>query len=72
VNELLGSDYSEHNILHSGIGIEKAVDVLKAFHHIQTNLDPTGNNLGKRVWDQHGSITRLMALPIQSISCCIF
>jgi hypothetical protein len=46
VNELLGSDYSEHNILHGGIGIEKAVEVLKAFHDIETDLDPTGNNLG--------------------------
>ena len=49
VNELLGSDYSEHNILHAGIGIEKAVDVLKVFHDIQTNLDPTGNNLGEDI-----------------------
>ena len=47
VNELLGADYSEHNILHAGIGIEKAVDILKTFHDIEEDLDPTGNNLGK-------------------------
>ena len=47
VHELLGSDYSEHNILHPGIGLEKAVDVLKRFHNIATDIDPTGNNLGK-------------------------
>ena len=50
VNELLGADYSEHNILHAGIGIEKAVDVLKAFHDIQTDLDPTGKNLGSCIY----------------------
>ena len=47
MNELLGADYSEHNILHAGIGIEKAVDILKTFHDIEEDLDPTGNNLGK-------------------------
>jgi len=48
VEELLGADYSDHNILHAGIGIEKAVDILKAFHDIPTGLDPTGNNLGNK------------------------
>ena len=28
VTELLGSDLMEHNILHSGIGIDEALDIL--------------------------------------------
>lgn len=48
VSELLGADYTEHNILHGGIGIEKAVDVLhEFFDDIASGLDPTGNNLGE-------------------------
>ena len=46
VDELLGSDYSDHNILHAGIGIENAVEVLSNYHDIKVGLDPTGNNLG--------------------------
>jgi hypothetical protein len=45
---LLGADYSEHNILHGGIGIEKAVDILAKFYDIASGLDPTGNNLGTK------------------------
>ena len=48
VEELLGADYSVHNILHGGIGIEQAVEVLKDFHEVTEGLDPTGNNLGER------------------------
>ena len=47
VEELLGADYSVHNILHGGIGIEEAVEILKDFHEVTEGLDPTGNNLGE-------------------------
>ena len=43
---MLGADYAVHNILHSGIGIEKAVEILKDFHDVTEGLDPTGNNKG--------------------------
>ncbi len=48
VEELLGADYAVHNILHSGIGLEDAADVLRKYHEdIEVGLDPTGNNLGE-------------------------
>ncbi len=51
IQELLGADYSEHNILHGSIGIEKAVEVLQNFHdNIPKGLDPTGNNLGHMMY----------------------
>ena len=46
VDELLGADYSVHNILHDGVGIESAVDVLSKYHDVQTGLEATGKNLG--------------------------
>ncbi len=51
VDELLGADYSIHNILHAGLGLERAVQVLKEYHKdITTDLDPTGNNLGHMMY----------------------
>ena len=42
---------TEHNILHAGIGIEQAVEVLQNFHdNIPTNIDPTGNNVGHTMY----------------------
>ena len=38
VTELLGSDLMEHNILHSGIGIDEALAVLNRFYTIE-NID---------------------------------
>ena len=47
VNELLGADYTEHNILHGGIGMEVAVEILKHIEDdIDLDLEPTGKNLG--------------------------
>lgn len=46
VDELLGADYTVHNILHPDIGVEEAVEVLSKFHEVAVGLDPTGNNLG--------------------------
>ena len=34
VTELLGADLMEHNILHGGIGVAEALEVLKEFHDI--------------------------------------
>ena len=48
VDELLGADYSVHNILHGGIGVERAVDILSKHHRdIAQGIQPTGNNLGE-------------------------
>lgn len=49
VDELLGADYSVHNILHPDIGLERAVDVLSESGDgggIAVGIQPTGNNLG--------------------------
>ena len=47
MNELLGADYTEHNILHGGIGMEMAVEILKHIEDdIDLDLEPTGKNLG--------------------------
>ena len=34
MTELLGADLMEHNILHGGIGVSEALEVLKEFHDI--------------------------------------
>ncbi len=50
VEELLGADYTVHNILHPGIGVEEAVEVLKQAYgedKVQVGIQPTGNNLGQ-------------------------
>ena len=51
MEEILGSDYCVHNILHEGIGVEEAVDTLSAYHDdITTGLDPAGVNLGHVIY----------------------
>ena len=50
VNELLGADYSEHNILHSGIGVDKAIHLLREYHDITEGIQPSGNNLGHSMY----------------------
>lgn len=51
IQELLGADYIEHNILHGSIGIENAVDILKNYQSdIPTGIDPTGRNLGHNMF----------------------
>jgi len=45
--ELIGADFFEHDIRHPGIGVSRAVSVLKHFHStIDTKLDPKGFNRG--------------------------
>ena len=47
VDELLGADYAVHNILHPGLGIEEAVEILKEYHDdIVVNIESTGKNVG--------------------------
>ena len=49
VNELLGADYSEHNVLHKGIGMVEAVEILKDVDSaVDLGLEPTGKSLGKQ------------------------
>ena len=50
VNELLGADYADHNILNSGAGVDKAVNILKEYHDISEGLQPSGNNLGHSMY----------------------
>ena len=51
VSELLGADYTVHNILHGGTGIEQAVETLKYLDpEIPTDIEPTGNNLGHSMY----------------------
>ena len=51
LRELLGADYVEHNILHGGIGIENAVEVLQNFHdNISTDINKTGYNIGNAIY----------------------
>lgn len=52
VNELLGSDYSDHNILHKGIGMVEAVEILKDVDStVDLGLQPTGKSLGTTFTD---------------------
>ena len=45
--ELLGADYSEHNVLHKGIGMLEAVEILKDVDSaVDLGLEPTGKSLG--------------------------
>ena len=39
VTELLGSDLMEHNILHSGIGIDEALEILNRDINFLTNIE---------------------------------
>ena len=57
VNELLGADYSDHNILNSEAGVGKAVDILREYHDITEGLQNTGHNLGHSMYleENYGS-----------------
>lgn len=66
VDELLGADYAIHNILHADIGIERAVAVLKEFHDVTQEIEPTGNNLGTSFY------VCLDCLPMNGSFCSCF
>lgn len=45
--ELLGADYTEHNIHHPGVGVTRAVSVLKKHDDkVDLQLIPVGKNKG--------------------------
>ena len=47
--ELLGADYMEHNIHHPGVGVTRAVSVLKDHkENVDLQLVPVGKNKGIR------------------------
>lgn len=59
-------------VLHPGIGIEEAVEVLREFHEVSEGLDPTGNNLGHMMYlEDHFAVDRRdlrrMSLRLASI-----
>ena len=56
VNELLGADYSDHNILNSGAGVDKAINLIREYHDITEGLQPSGKNLGHSMYleDNYG------------------
>ena len=49
--ELLGADYCEHDIYHPGVGVTRAVSVLKHVpkfsDEVNTTIKPVGKNYGK-------------------------
>ena len=46
--ELLGADFFEHDIRHPGVGVSRAVSVLKNYDdEIDTTIVPTTMNKGK-------------------------
>ena len=47
--ELLGADYFEHDIRHPGVGVSRAVSVLKHYHEDVEILEPKGQNEGKLI-----------------------
>lgn len=45
--ELLGADFFEHDIRHPGVGVSRAVSVLKHYHdEIDPTILPKGTNPG--------------------------
>ena len=45
--ELLGADFFEHDIRHPGVGVSRAVSVLKNYHdEIDPTIVPKGKNVG--------------------------
>ena len=49
--ELLGADFFEHDIRHPGVGVSRAVSVLKNYDdEIDTTIVPTTKNKGKICW----------------------
>ena len=47
--ELLGADYFEHDIRHPGVGVSRAVSVLKHYHEDVEILEPKGQNEGQEM-----------------------
>ena len=46
--ELIGADFFEHDIRHPGVGVSRAVSVLKNYHRdIDETLEPKGFNKGE-------------------------
>ena len=46
--ELIGADYCEHNIHHPGVGVTRAVSVLRNHvDNVDLGLIPVGKNQGK-------------------------
>ena len=46
--ELIGADYCEHNIHHPGVGVTRAVSVLRDhIDGVDLNLYPVGKNQGE-------------------------
>ena len=56
VNELLGADFSDHNILDAGTGMEKTMEMLKQYHDITEGLHTSGLNIGNAMYleDNYG------------------
>ena len=50
VNELLGADFSDHNILDAGTGMEKTIGMLKQYHDITEGLYTSGLNMGNSIY----------------------
>ena len=50
VNELLGADFSDHNILDAGTGMEKTIGMLKEYHDITEGLQTSGLNMGHAMY----------------------
>ena len=45
--ELLGADFFEHDIRHPGVGVSRAISVLKNYHDdIDSSIPPTTMNKG--------------------------
>ena len=51
VQELLGADYCEHNIFHSGVGVSRAVSALG---HSDDGVQVVGKNQGKSDMKKEG------------------
>ena len=48
--ELLGADFFEHDIRHPGVGVSRAISVLKNFHDdIDSTIAPTTVNRGNKL-----------------------
>ena len=59
--ELLGADYMEHNIHHPGVGVTRAVSVLKDHkENVDLQLVPVGKNKGIRNLTESYSKTGLI------------
>lgn len=60
--ELLGADFFEHDIRHPGVGVSRAVSVLKYYHdEIDPTILPKGQNRG------HGIIVDMKAKRLNKV-----